>query len=97
METGTLIKLLEGIIHKLNHRTYVEERSFIGTIGEKVELPSVTRQKYHPNEIMNMHSRKTEIVQELYKRGVVDDDGYAEFFLSEDPTFIPEFILTIDK
>lgn len=97
METGTLIKWLEDIVHKLKHLTYVEERSFESKIGEEIKLPPVTRQKYNTNEIMNMHSKKTKIVEELHKRGVVDDDGYAEFMLSEDPTFIPELILTIDK
>ncbi len=93
METGTLIKLLEGMVHKLKHRTYVEERSFIGTIGERIDLPPVTRQKYSVDEILYMSAQKTDIVTVLYRRGVIDDKGYAEFILSMDP----EFILTIDK
>jgi len=40
-----------------------------------------------------MIDRKGEIVTELYKRGVIDEDGYKEFLLSEVATFTPKLLL----
>ena len=94
MDTDVLIKWLERIDHKLKNMFYEEQKSFIGRFtGEEMKLPPITRCRYDPEEITDMHSQKTEIIMELNKRGIIDDKGYKEYLLSEDPTFTPKFIL----
>lgn len=90
MKTYTLIKWLSDIDHKLSHRTYTEERSITGTLGNKIVMPSITKQKYNGNELSNMIDQKVEIISELNKRGLIKDKEYEQYILSEGPDFTPK-------
>ena len=94
METHTLIEWLTNISHKLKHRTRKEERSFINRMGDRVKLWDRTVQIYSAAELSAMYDQRNKLVSELHKRGVINEQGYADYILSEDPAFTPELIIT---
>ena len=98
VETNTLIKWLDDIDHKLKNRTYKEQKTFVGRLSREVmQLPPMTMQKYDTEELMTMWDRKAEIIAELHKRGVIDEDGYKEYMLSENSEFTPKLCVMISN
>lgn len=95
METITLIKWLEEIDSKLRNRFYKEQKTFIGKLsGVEISLPAFTRNRYNPDELCALFERKGEIINELYNRKVIDDEGYEAYMMSESCEFTPKLILS---
>ena len=90
LDNYTLIKLLKDIDHKLTHRTYFEENRILGQLSQQIiKLPSVRKCKYTVKEISCMYDEKIEIIFQLNKRGIISDEEYKKYILSEDGLFTP--------
>ena len=91
METHTLISWLDDIDHKLKNKYRKEQKTFVCKLsGETITLPEMTVCKYSPDELTAMWDRKDEIIKELIKREVIDDEGYKAYMLSETDELTPK-------
>ena len=94
MDTNILIKILDDIDNKLENQTYKEKRQVLGKLsGQIIDLPDRTIYRYSASELCSMLDRKSNIIENLYKQGVVDDEGYKQYLLSENPRFTPKLDL----
>lgn len=87
-----LIKLLDEIDNNLDKGSYKKTNTIVGRFGHSVGVYEKTIHKFSATEMCSMLERKTDIIEKLHKEGIVSDDGYKEYILSENPRFTPKLI-----
>ena len=93
MKTDELIRVLDDIDRKLNNSTRKEKPMVRGAFtGDMIELPERTVNLYSHTEQMVMWQRKFDIIRELNERGVIDEEGFKAYMLSESPAYTPKLI-----
>ena len=91
MDDYNLIMLVRSIDEKLSSNRYEENISFVSRFtGDVIELPSMIKYKYTASQVVSMLDEKSMAIQALYERGLVSDDSWKEWILSEDPCFTPK-------
>jgi len=85
--------MLDDIDHKLNNQIYKQKRSFAGTLGHEINLPDRTIHRYSANELLTMSQRKSDIIITLNERGLIPENEYKKYLLSEDSKFTPKLKL----
>jgi hypothetical protein len=91
MEVNILIKILNDIDSKLNNQTYKEKRQEYGKLsGQMIDMPYRTVYRFSAQELDSMFKIKSDIIESLHKAGIIDEDGYKEYLLSENPKFTPK-------
>ena len=94
MDTSVLIKILNDIDNKLENQTYKEKHQVVGKLsGQIIDLPDRTIYRYSATELCSMFERKSDIIENLYNKGIVDDEGYKQYMLAENPRFTPKLNL----
>jgi hypothetical protein len=95
MEANILIKILDDIDSKLSNQTYKEKVQVVGKLsGQLIDLPDKTIHRFSAQELISIFKRKRDIIESLYRLGIVDEEGYKEYFLSENPQFTPKLNLS---
>lgn len=95
MEANILIKILDDIDSKLSNQAYTEKVQVVGRLsGQLIDMPDKIVHRYSARELCSMFERKSDIIESLYKIGIVDESGYKEYMLSENPQFTPKLNLS---